>query len=85
MFEKLCTKLRNEKNINIGKIVKIRSDQGKEFENITFTNFCDKHGITHEFSSPKTPKQNGVVERKNRTLQEMAQVMLNSKKLFSRL
>ncbi|XP_012834159.1 PREDICTED: uncharacterized protein LOC105955000 [Erythranthe guttata] len=33
--------------------------------------------ISHEFSAPKTPQQNGVVERKNRTLQEMARVMMN--------
>ena len=69
-------KLKNEKDINIRKIVRIRSDHGKEFQNTIFAKFCDKHGIAHEFSAPKTPKQNGVVERKNRTLQEMARVML---------
>ena len=46
-----------------------------------FSNFYDKFGISHEFSSPKTPQQNSVVERKNHTLQEMARVMLNSKKM----
>ena len=45
----------------------------------------DKHGIAHEFSTSKTPQHNGVVERKNSTLQEMACVMLNSKKLSSKL
>ena len=85
VFKKLCKKLKNEKGINIGKIVRIRSDNGKEFENTIFAKFCDKHGIAHEFSAPKTPQQNGVVERKNRTLQEMARVILNSKKLFSKL
>ena len=43
------------------------------------------YGISHKFSSPKTPQRNGVVERKNHTLQEMARVMLNSKKLSKRL
>ena len=39
-FKKLCKKLKNEKDINIGKIVRIRSDYGKEFENaIFFLNF----------------------------------------------
>ena len=38
-------------------------------------------GIKHEFSSPITPQQNGVVERKNRTLQELARVMLHAKHL----
>ena len=50
-----------------------------------FAEFCDKHGIVHEFFAPKIPQQNGIVERKNRTLQEMARVMLNSKKLSFRL
>ncbi|XP_062100928.1 uncharacterized protein LOC133806859 [Humulus lupulus] len=66
---------------NIGKIVRIRSDHGKEFENIFYNEFCKSKGISHEFSTPKTPQQNGVVERKNRTLTEMARVMLKSKKL----
>ena len=46
-------------------IVKIRSDYGKEFENARFESFCEKNGIKKEFSAPKTPQQNGVVERKN--------------------
>lgn len=82
VFKLLCIKLMNETNC---KISKIRSDHGREFENARFTDFCDKHGLRHEFSAPKTPQQNGVVERKNRTLQEMARVMLNSKKLPLRL
>ena len=77
--------MKNEKDINIGKIVRIRSDHGKEFENTIFFEFCDKHGIAHEFSAPKTLQQNGVVERKNRTIQEMTRVMLNSKNLSFRL
>ena len=56
VFEKLCTRLRNEKNINIGKIIRLISDHDKEFENTIFANVCDKHGIAHEFSAPKTPQ-----------------------------
>ncbi|KAK0593786.1 hypothetical protein LWI29_029275 [Acer saccharum] len=37
-----------------------------------------RRGISHEFSAPRTPQQNGVVERENRVLQEMARVMLLS-------
>ena len=74
-----------EKDSNIGKIVRIRSDHGKEFENSVYDDFCKSNGITHEFSAPKTPEQNGVVERKNKILQEMARVLLNSKKLSKRL
>ena len=80
-FRNLCIKLKNEKNCNIGRIVRIRSDHGKEFENSIFPDFCNEYGISHQFSSLKTPQRNGVVERKNRTLQEMVRVMLNSKKL----
>ena len=65
--------------------MRIKSDHGKEFENTIYANFCDKYGIVHEFSAPKTPQKNGVMERKNRTLQEMARVILNSKKLSERL
>ena len=54
----------------------IRSDHGTEFENREFLSFCREHGIEHNFSAPYTPQQNGVVERKNRTLEEMARTML---------
>ena len=41
--------------------------------------FCTRFGIFKEFSTPITPQQNGVVERKNRVIQEMARAMLHSK------
>ena len=56
----------------------IRSDHGTEFENANFSDYCDEQGISHNFSAPRTPQQNGVVERKNRTLEEMARTMLIS-------
>ncbi|CAL8996884.1 unnamed protein product, partial [Prunus brigantina] len=56
---------------------RIRTDYGYEFENSQFLKFCEEMGIKHEFSAPITPQQNGVVERKNRVLVEMARVMLN--------
>ncbi|KAK0583521.1 hypothetical protein LWI29_037786 [Acer saccharum] len=77
-FKMLCTKLQNEMNSNIRSIKRIRSDHGREFENASFESYCDSLGISHEFSAPRTPQQNGVVERKNRVLQEMARVMLLS-------
>ena len=43
--------------------------------------YCEKNGIKKEFSAPKTPQQNGVVERKNQAIQEMARVMLLNKKM----
>ncbi|CAJ2652046.1 unnamed protein product [Trifolium pratense] len=77
-FKELCLQLQREKN---SAIVRIRSDHGKEFENASFLEFCITEGIKHEFSAPITPQQNGVVERKNRTIQESARVMLHAKHL----
>ncbi|GJR07390.1 retrovirus-related pol polyprotein from transposon TNT 1-94 [Tanacetum coccineum] len=63
-------------------IVSIRTDHGREFDNeVQFGEFCNANGITHNFSAPCTPQSNGVVERKNRTLQEMSRTMLNEQSL----
>ncbi|WVZ89770.1 hypothetical protein U9M48_036134 [Paspalum notatum var. saurae] len=70
----LVLRLRNESH----KAVRaIRSDNGGEFRNSRFENFCRDLGLEHQFSSPYTPPQNGVVECKNRTLVEMARTMLD--------
>ena len=45
--------------------------------NSGFEEFCLENGYFHNFSAPRTPQQNGVVERKNRTLQEMARTMIS--------
>ncbi|GJW53228.1 retrovirus-related pol polyprotein from transposon TNT 1-94 [Tanacetum coccineum] len=59
-----------------------RTDHGREFDNeVQFGEFCNTNGITHNFSAPRTPQSNGVVERKNRTLQEMSRTMLNEQSL----
>jgi transposase InsO family protein len=58
------------------KVKKIRSDNGSEFKNLQVEEFLEEEGIKHEFSAPYTPQQNGVVERKNRTLTDMARMML---------
>nr|GEU66258.1 retrovirus-related Pol polyprotein from transposon TNT 1-94 [Tanacetum cinerariifolium] len=59
-------------------IVSIRTDHGREFDNeVQFGEFCNASGITHNFSGPRTPQSKGVVERKNKTLQEMSRTMLN--------
>ncbi|XP_070008199.1 uncharacterized protein [Nicotiana sylvestris] len=62
-------------------LASIRSDHGTEFKNSKFVEFCDKNGIDHNFSAPRIPQQNGVVERKNRTVKDMARTMLLSSKL----
>ena len=77
-FRIFYKKVQNEKGYSISCI---RSDHGGEFENHAFENFCNDFGIEHQFSSPRTPQQNGVVERKNRSIQEMARTMLNENSL----
>ena len=72
VFSRFCTQIQSEKEM---KILKVRNDHSIEFKNEPFVTFCEKHGIVLEFSSPRTPQQNGVVERKNRTLQEMTRTM----------
>jgi transposase InsO family protein len=57
-------------------IKKVRSDNGSEFNNARIDEYCDDKGIKHEFSSKYTLEQNGIVERKNRTLIDMARSML---------
>ncbi|GJW99053.1 retrovirus-related pol polyprotein from transposon TNT 1-94 [Tanacetum coccineum] len=53
-----------------------------EFDNeVQFGEFCNANGITHNFSALRTPQSNGVVKRKNRTLQEMSRTMLNEQSL----
>ena len=71
-FKKPTRRLQNTKNNNIGCI---KSDNGGEFQNEKFSKFCEKMGILHNFSTPRTPQQNGVVERKNRSLEELARTM----------
>jgi transposase InsO family protein len=57
-------------------IKKVRSDNESEFKNARIDEYCDDKGIKHEFSSKYTPEQNCIVERKNRTLIDMARSML---------
>ena len=74
IFFKFDKRVQNKKEVCI---TLIRSDHGREFENDRFQLFCKENGIFHKFSTPRTPQKNGVVERKNRSLQEMARATLN--------
>ncbi|KAK1692302.1 hypothetical protein QYE76_008999 [Lolium multiflorum] len=58
------------------KILAIRSNNGTEFKNYTLDEFLGEEGIEHQYSTPYTPQQNGVAERKNRTLIEAARTMM---------
>jgi hypothetical protein len=66
------------------RIKKIRSNNGTEFKNSQIEGFLEEKVVKHEFSSPYTPQQNGVVERKNRTLLDMARTMLDEYKTPNR-
>jgi len=77
-FKKLARTLQNTRDNNIGSI---RSDHGGEFQNEKFSKFCEKTGILHNFSAPRTRQHNGVVERKNRSLEELAKTMLSESSL----
>ncbi|GJT49470.1 putative ribonuclease H-like domain-containing protein [Tanacetum coccineum] len=59
----------------------IRYDNGIKFKNKEMNQFCERKGIKREFSVARTPQQNGVAERKNRTLIEAARTMLADSKL----
>nr|GEV58927.1 retrotransposon protein, putative, Ty1-copia subclass [Tanacetum cinerariifolium] len=62
----------------LGKKIKVvRSDRGVEYVS-PFTELCAKHETRHKFTAPYSPQQNGITERKNRTLKEMVTAMLIS-------
>jgi transposase InsO family protein len=58
-------------------IKKVRSDNVSEFKNTRIDEFCDEFGIRHQFSAKYTSQSNGLVERKNKTLIDMARSMLS--------
>jgi transposase InsO family protein len=70
IFKKFARRAQNEFDV---KIKRVRSDTNIE-------EFLDEEGIKHEFSISYAPQQNGVVERKNRTLIEAARAMLDEYK-----
>jgi transposase InsO family protein len=76
--------LRRAQNEYKLRIKKIRSDNRTKFKNSQIEGFLEEEGIKHVFSSPYTPQQNGVVERKNITLLDMARTMLDEYKTPNR-
>ncbi|KAK2979848.1 hypothetical protein RJ640_000735 [Escallonia rubra] len=63
------------------KIKAMRSDRGGEFISKEFKAFCEENGIRRPLTIPYSPQQNGVVERKNRSIVNMTRSMLKSKNL----
>lgn len=73
-------KIKARPELELGSKVKaLRTDRGGEFNSNLFTVFCNQSGIKHYTTTPYSPKQNGVVERRNQTVVEMARCMLKSK------
>jgi transposase InsO family protein len=74
LFKTFIKRSQNEYEL---KIKKVRSDNGSEFKNTRVDELCDEYGIGHQFSAKYTPQSNDIVERKNRTLIDMARSMLS--------
>ena len=75
-FDKFLLFYRRVQTAHRVKVAAIQTDHGGEFENNFFDEFCDEQGIKHQYSSPRTLEQNGVVKRKNRVLAKIARTML---------
>ena len=65
------------------KIKRVRSDRSGEFFSNLFTLFYEEHGIIHERTPPYSPKSNGVAERKNCTLTDLVNAILDTTRLFN--
>ena len=57
------------------------NDRGGEFTSKEFRELCEENGIRRPMTVPRSPQQNGMVERKNRMILDMARSMLKSMKL----
>nr|GFB35493.1 putative ribonuclease H-like domain-containing protein [Tanacetum cinerariifolium] len=79
ILRNFITEIENIKDL---KVKIIRCDNGGEFKNKELSEFCTKKGIKREFSNARTPQQNGVAKRRNRTLIEVARTMLADAKLL---
>ncbi|KAD4584610.1 hypothetical protein E3N88_22211 [Mikania micrantha] len=63
------------------KIRVLRTDRGGEFTSREFSLFCEQEGITRQLTAPYSPQQNGIVERRNRTVMNATRSMLNAMKM----
>nr|GFA52178.1 retrovirus-related Pol polyprotein from transposon TNT 1-94 [Tanacetum cinerariifolium] len=63
------------------KIKSMKSDRGGEFLSKEFNKYCEDNRIQRFITDPYSPQQNGVVERKNRTILNMVRSMLKTKKM----
>jgi transposase InsO family protein len=75
-FKTFVTHVENETNF---RLKCVRTDNGTEFLNQNFKEYLNNKGIKHQLTVPYTPEQNGVAERANRTIVEMARTMLGDR------
>jgi transposase InsO family protein len=73
MFKVFKAEVENQLN---KKIKVLRTDRGGEYTSGILDEFCKEHGIIHHYTLPYTPQQNGVAERRNRTLMDMVRSMM---------
>lgn len=59
----------------------MRTDRGGEFTSKEFKEYCEENGIHRPLTVPRSPQQNGVVERRNRSILKMVRSMLKSKRM----
>ena len=71
---KILVENQSEKKIKV-----LRTDGGGEFTSKMFEDFCAEHGVDHEVTAPYTPQHNGIAERRNRTILDMARCMQKQK------
>ena len=82
VFESFKTLKVTVKNESGRKIKAIRSYQGEEFTSNEFQELCTTNEIQHFLTVLRSPQQNGIVERKNKNILNMARSMLKSKHLL---
>ena len=82
VFIKFKIQVENHKN---KKIKRLRSDRGGEYSLTSFKKNCEENVIIHEVTTPSTLEQNGIAERKNRTLKDMMNAILISSVLPSNM
>ena len=75
-FSKFCEWRASVEKSSGHKLKTLRTDNGGDFMPREFQNFLKAEGVRHEVAVPKTPQQNGVAERQNRTLADSARTML---------
>nr|GEX74087.1 hypothetical protein [Tanacetum cinerariifolium] len=75
MFQKFRVLVENETGV---KVKTLRTDRGGEFNSKAFTKYCDDTGLKRHFTAPYSPQQNGVMERRNRSVIKMARSVMKS-------